>query len=43
MTSEDPKVNKQGNADKRKHATLMIPQQLQTTSRLESSTVNAMK
>jgi hypothetical protein len=36
MASENPKVNKQGIADKRTHVTIMIPQKLQIIKRLES-------
>jgi hypothetical protein len=28
MASQDPKMSKQGTADKRNHVTLMIPQEL---------------
>jgi hypothetical protein len=33
MASKDPKMSKQGTADKRKHITLMIPQKLEIISR----------
>ena len=36
MASEDPKMSKQGTAGIQKHVTLMVPQKLETTRRLES-------
>jgi hypothetical protein len=36
MPSEDPKMSKQNAADKREHATLMIPQKHEMIMRLES-------
>jgi hypothetical protein len=36
MASKDPKVSKQGTADKRTHVTLMIPQKLEIIRRLET-------
>jgi hypothetical protein len=36
MASEDPKLSKQGTADKKKHVTLMIPQKPEIIRRLES-------
>jgi hypothetical protein len=35
MGSEDPKMNKQGTAGKRKHKTLTVHQKLEIISRLE--------